>query len=110
MKLFKYDENGSVQIVQETVDYITSTDSFGAKLIKKLILDRWDWDIDFDSSSFADFFEDENLNERDLFVEITKIRNIFLTTTEFFLIQEIIQEIKDKQSLVTEEKIENKIL
>ena len=110
MKLFKYDENGSVHIVQETVDYITSTDSFGAKLIKKLILDRWDWDIDFDSSSFADFSENENVNERDLFVEITKIRNIFLTTTEFFLIQEIIQEIKDKQSLVTEEKIENKIL
>lgn len=95
MKLFKYDENGSAHIVQETVDYITSTDSFGAKLIKKLILDRWDWDVDFDSSSFADFSENENVNERDLFVEIVKIRNIFLTTTEFFLIQEIIQEIKD---------------
>lgn len=110
MKLFKYDENGSAHIVQKTVDYITSTDSFGARLIKKLILNRWDWDIDFDCSSFADFYENEKVNERELFVEIAKIRNIFVTSDEFFLIQEIIQEIKDKQSLVTEEKIENKIL
>ena len=103
MKLFKYDENGSAHIIKETVDYITSTDSFGAKLIKKLILDRWDCD-------FVDFVENQHINERELFVEIAKIRNIFVTSDEFFLIQEIIQEIKDKQSLVTEEKIENKIL
>lgn len=107
MKLFSLNQDMKIEVNQEAVNHIINSDTIGAVKIRDLVLKRWhhkaydNLPLNDENNELLLYLFDEDMGgfndqEKELFIEIITINNLFLTTDEFFVLNSIINQILDK--------------